>query len=55
MIKENKLVDQYDISNLVKTSDLATKAELEAEQDKREKFQTFDSSYFHGKNYFDDD
>ena len=58
-VKENKLVDQSDNSNLVKNSDLntkiatlATKAEVKLEQDKIVKLQAFDSSYFHGKNFF---
>ena len=38
-----------------KVATLATKAELKAEQDKIVKLQAFDSSYFHGKNKFEDD
>ena len=60
-IKEKKLVDQSDICNLVRNSDLSTKlatfvkkAELKAEQDKIVKLQTFDSSYFGGKSHFED-
>ena len=34
---------------------LATKAELNAEQDKIVKLQAFDSSYFRGKSHFEDD
>ena len=34
---------------------LATKAELKAEQDKIGKLQAFVSSYFCGKNHFEDD
>ena len=34
---------------------LAAKAELKAEQDKITKLQVFDSSYFPGKSYFEDD
>ena len=54
-IKEKKLVDQSDISNLIKNSDLntklatlATKSQLKAEQDKIVKLQTFKSNYFCG-------
>ena len=49
-------MNKSDISNQVKNSDLntklatlATKAELEAEQDKIVKLKAFDSSYFLGK------
>ena len=34
---------------------MATKAELKAEQEKIIKLRTFDSSYFRGKNHFEDD
>ena len=34
---------------------LAIKAKLKAEQDKITKLQAFDSSYFRGKNHFEDD
>ena len=34
---------------------LATKTELKAEQDKIVKLQTYDLSYFLGKNFFGDD
>ena len=58
-IKQNKLIDQSDISNLVKNSDLnstlATEAELKAEQNKIVKPQTFYSSCIHCKRHFEDD
>ena len=61
-VKEKKLIDQWDIFNLVKNSDLNTKlstlaikAGLKAEQYKIVKFQAFDSNYFCGKNHFEDD
>ena len=38
-----------------KVAALATKAELKAEQDEILKLQAFDSSYFRGKNHFEDD
>ena len=57
LLKKSRLVDKYDICNLVKISDLntklarlATKAELKAEQDKIVKLQAFDSHYFRGEN-----
>ena len=62
MVKEKKLVDQSDISNLIKYSDvmtklatLATKAQLKAEKDKIVKLQTFDLSYSVVKGHFEDD
>ena len=61
-IKEKELVDKFDISKLVKNSDLharfktlAKKAELEAEQDKIVKLQTHDLSYFLDRIFFGDD
>ena len=61
-VKEKELVDNSDISNLVKNSNLntelgllAAKAELKAEQDKIVKLQAFDSSYFHTKSHLQDD
>ena len=61
-IKENKLVDQSNISSLVKNFDLNTKlatlarkAELKEEQDKIWKLQTFDSGCFCSKGHFEDD
>ena len=39
-IKENKLADQFDISDISKFATLATKAELKSEQDKIEKFKS---------------
>ena len=60
--KKKELVNKFDISNLVKNSDLntklatlATKAGLKAEQDKTVKLQTHELSYFLGKNFFGDD
>ena len=51
MIKQKKLVNKSNISNLVKNSDfnpklakLATKAELKAEEDKIVKHEAVDSS-----------
>ena len=44
-------MNKYDISNLVKNTELATlatKTESKAEQDKIMKLQAFDSSYFYG-------
>ena len=38
-----------------KVATLATKADLNAEQDKVTKLQAFDSSYFRGKSHFEDD
>ena len=62
MIKEKGLLDEYNISNLLKSSDLnkklatiAIKPELKAEQDKIVKLQAFDSNYFPGKSHFEDD
>ena len=56
------MVRKSDIADLVKNAELdknvatlATKAELKAEQDKIIKRQAFDSSYFGGKNHFEDD
>ena len=38
-----------------KVATLATKTDLNAEQDKVTKLQAFDSSYFRGKSHFEDD
>ena len=61
-IKEKGSVDKSNISNLVKSSDLdikfamrATEADLKSEQDEITKWQTFVSSYFFGKIFFEDD
>ena len=54
-IKEKKLVAQYDISNLVRNSDLNTKAKLKEQQDKIIKLQTHDFHHTLGKNVFGDD
>ena len=61
-IKEKKLVNESYITGFINSSDLdqkittlKTKAELKAEQDKIVKLQAFDSSYFCGKSYFEDD
>ena len=61
-LKEKKIVDLSDISNLVYNSDLNTKlttssakGELKTKKDTIMNHQTFDSSYFHGKSYFEDD
>ena len=61
-MKEKGLVDKSDISGFIdssgldkKLATLATKADLKAEQDKIVKLQVFDSSYFRGKKYFEDD
>ena len=60
-IKEKQLVKNSNISgfkdniNLEKIiATLATKTELKTEQDKITKLQTFDSTYFGGKNHFED-
>ena len=56
MIKQKELVYKYEISNLIKKSDLnaklATLAELIKKEDKILKIQAFDSSYFRGKIFF---
>ena len=61
-IKEKWLLDDWNIANFVKNSNLkknrtilATKAESKAEQDKVVKFQLFDSNYFRGKSHLKDD
>ena len=61
-IKQKELVNKSNICNLVKNSDLnttlatlPTKEELKVEQDKIAKLQAFDSSHFHGKNFFGND
>ena len=62
IIRQKKSFDKSDIADLVKNAELykkvailATKAELKAEKDKIIKLQAFDSSYFCGKSYFEDD
>ena len=57
--KQKDLVSKSIISGIVKNFDLniklatlVTKAELKAEQDKTMKLQTYDLSYFRGKNLF---
>ena len=61
-IKGKELVNKSNFSRFIDKSDLdkkiaalTTKAELIAEQDKIEKLQVFDSSYFLGKVHFEDD
>ena len=61
-IKQNKLANKYGIPNLVEHSDvktklatLATKAELQAQQEKPVKQQAHDLISFFGKNFSDDD
>ena len=57
-VNKKGLVDKSDLSHLelnTKLAILATKAELKTEQDNLVKLQAFDSSYFHGKNHFEDD
>ena len=62
-IKVNRLVDKSDISRFIdhsgldkkKIATLATKAELESEQDKITKLQSFDSCCFRAKSYFKND
>ena len=56
MTKEKGFIEKSNISNLIKNSDLntklatlATKAELQAKQNKIVKLQTRDLSYFLGK------
>ena len=56
------LVDKLDISRFIDNSNsnkkiatLATKSELNSEQDKITKSQAFDSSYSCGKSHFEDD
>ena len=60
-MKEKGFVDKSNISNLAKSfffdldkklATLATKVELKAEQDKTEKLQMLDLSYFLGKIHF---
>ena len=46
-------MNNSDLDNKIATA--ATKAELKEEQDKMLKLQVFDSSYFRGKNNFEDD
>ena len=60
-LEQKELINKCDIFNLVKTSDvntkvviLPTKSELREEKDKIARLQTFDLSYFHGKNFFGD-
>ena len=61
-IKSEELVDKPAIVGLINNADLnnkiatlATKAELEREQNKTKKLQTFNLSHFRGKNYFEND
>ena len=61
-IREKRLLNKFNISNLAKNPELnikhatvATKAELEVDQDKIVKCRAFDSSYFLGKSYFEYD
>ena len=56
-IKEKKLINESDISGFINKSDskikqLATKAELKAEQDKIVKLETYELSHFLGKNLY---
>ena len=55
-MKQKGLISKSDVVCLVKNvATLATNAELKAEEDKLIKIQTFDLSYFRGKNHFEDD
>ena len=61
-IKQKKLFDKSAFAGFISSTDLnkkvttsAKKAELKAGQDKITKLQAFDSSYFRGKNHFEDD
>ena len=61
-IEHKKSVNKSNISNFQKISELntkleklATKAELKAKQDKKEKVVAFDSSYSYGKSCFGND
>ena len=61
-IKEGELVDKSNISRFIQNFDLGKKivtllkkAEFKVEQDKIEKRQAFNSSYFCGKSHFEDD
>ena len=61
-IKDKSLVDKSALSGFTKNADLnkkdttlATKAKLKTEKDKIITLQAFDSSYFCGKSYFEDD
>ena len=61
MIKQKELINKSDIFRFINASDLnkkieilAKKAELKAEQDKIVKLETYDLSYFLGKNVFGD-
>ena len=54
-LKQKGLANKSDICNLIKNTELATlttEEELKTEQDKIVKLQAFNSSYFHGKNFF---
>ena len=51
-IKQKELVDKPGLNTKLTT--IATKAELKAEQDKTIKLQTYDLSYFLGRNSFGD-
>ena len=60
--KDEKLVDKSAIAGFINSTDLnkkiarlTIKVELKTEQDKVTKLQKFDSSYFLGKNHFQDD
>ena len=60
-IKEKKLVIESSLNEKIKTlatkeemKTLVTIAELKVEKDKIVKLQAFDSSYFRGKNHFED-
>ena len=63
-IKSKHLVDKFAIAGFInnanldkkkKAATLATKVELKAKKDKIITLQAFDSSYFQGKNHFEDD
>ena len=58
-MKKKKIVNESHISRFINNTDLderikktATTAELKAEQDKITKLQTYNFSYFLGKNFF---
>ena len=63
IIKSIHLVDKFAIAGFInnanldlkKVATLATKVELKAKKDKIITLQAFDSSYFQGKNHFEDD
>ena len=61
-IRERRLLNKFNISNLVKYPELnikhsavATKEELKADHNKIVIWRAFGSSYFFGKSYFEDD